>query len=104
MRKFALAAVLLTVCAVAQAAVESPIHRTFSVASGGTLTLDTDIGDIRINPGGNDLTVDVRRRAKTDEIMREFNVTFDQSGNDVTIRAKYDRRNSWFNWGNDISA
>lgn len=95
----------LLVTPIAHAAVDSPIHRTFNVSSGGTLTLDTDIGDVRVNTGGSGVTVDVKRHARSEEIMRDFDVTFEQSGNDVTIRAKYDRGTSrWFNWNNDIDA
>ena len=96
----------LFLASLAHGAVESPIHKTFNVASGGTLNLETDIGDVRVTTGsGNTVTVDVKRRARNDDIMRDFNVTFDQSGSDVTIRAKYDRgMNKWFNWNNEIDA
>src|ERR1700736_5946005 len=43
-------------------AVEPSIHRTFNVAPGGTLTIDADVGDIRVDPGGNGVTVDVTQR------------------------------------------
>ena len=96
---------LLLVAATAQAAVESPIRKTFSVAPGGTLFVETDIGDVRINSGGSGVTVDVKRRAKSEEAMQDFDVTFEQTGNDVTVRAKYQRPSSkWFNWSNEIDA
>ena len=96
---------LLFVAAAAQAAVESPIQRKFNVAPGGTLYLETDVGDVRINTGSGGVNVDIKRRARTDEIMQDFDVTFEQSGNDVTVRAKYDRPSSkWFNWSNDLDA
>ena len=93
----------LFVAAAAQAAVESPLHRTFNAAAGGTLTLETDIGDVRVDSGGSGVTVDVRRRARDDEKMREFTVTFDQAGNDVTVRGKYAHGTHWFNFGDDLS-
>lgn len=106
MNRFPMTAIVaaLSICAVADAAIDSPIHRTFNAGSGGTLTLETDVGDVRVNSGGSNVTVDVRRRARDEEIMRNFNVTFDQSGNDVTIRAKYDHASRWFSWGNELSA
>ena len=103
-RNRALLIASLLVAGAAHAATESPIHRTFNVAPGGTLTLDTDIGDVRVVPGGSGVTVDVKRRARNDDIMRDFDVTFAQSGNDVTVRGKYARVIRWFNWGDELSA
>lgn len=91
---------LLTVSA-AYAASENPIHRTFNVAPGGTLTLEADTGDIRINTGGTGVTVDFTQRVRSSSRM--LNVTFDQQQNDVTIRAKFDRESRWFNWS-DLDA
>lgn len=93
---------LLFLAGAAHGAVESPIHRTFNVAPGGTLILDTDVGDVRINTGGSGVTVDVKRRARNDETLRDFDVTFDQTGNDVTVRAKLPRERKWMNWSNDL--
>lgn len=70
------------------------IHRTFNVAPGGTLTLDTDAGDVRVEPGAAGVTVDVKR-------TRNLNVTFAQSGNDVTVSAKDEGPISWFHWNSD---
>src|SRR5712691_8323685 len=90
------------VAAAAQAASESTIHRTFNVAPGGTLTLETDVGEVHVTSAtSNTVTVEVKRQARGDA-GRDFNVTFDQTGNDVTIRGKYDRRDSWFNWSSDL--
>src|SRR5207244_619569 len=64
-----------------------------------------DVGEVRVVTGSGGVTVDVKRHARNDEIMRDFNVTFDQSGDNVTVRAKFDRAASrWFNWGNDLDA
>ena len=104
-RTRALFVALLFLSSAAVAAVDRPIHRTFNAAPGGTLYLDADVGSVRISAGGSGVTVDVKARARNDEIMRDFNVTFDQSGNDVTVHAKYDRGLSgWFNWGDGLSA
>jgi DUF4097 and DUF4098 domain-containing protein YvlB len=105
-RNRALLIASLFVASVAQASVDSPIHKTLNVAGGGTLTLDTDIGDVRITPANtNTVTVDIKRRAKSDDVMNNFIVTVDQSGNDVTIRGKYEKPASkWFNWSDEIDA
>jgi hypothetical protein len=105
--RLALILALVTVTA-AHAAVESPIHRTFAVAPGGTLTLDADLGDVQVSGGASGITVDVMRRARTgsrdraEELFRDLELTFDQQQNNVSIRAKYDRPSRWFNWSNDL--
>src|SRR5207253_7462027 len=87
----ALAVAFLFCSAAAFAAIDSPIHRTFNVAPGGTLTLDADVGDIRVTSGGNGVTVDVKRRARSEGSLRDFTVMFDQQGNNVSVNAKYNR-------------
>jgi hypothetical protein len=99
---------LLTISA-AHAAIDNNIHRTFNVGEGGTLSIDTDLGDIRVNPGGGGVTIDVNRRARTssqsraDELFRDFNVTLAQEGNNVRVHARYDKPMKWFNFfGDDL--
>ena len=62
---FTAAALGLLVGTAAQASIDNTIHKTFNVAEGGTLTIEADLGDISVNPGGSGVTVDVIRRAKT---------------------------------------
>jgi DUF4097 and DUF4098 domain-containing protein YvlB len=101
----ATAVVIASLSVAAWAAIESPIHKTFNVAPGGTLTLEADVGDVRVSSGGTGVTIDVKRRARSEEAMRDFVVTFDQQGNDVRVRAKSDRSSHWwFSWSNDIDA
>jgi len=100
----ATAVVIASLSVAAWAAIESPIHKTFNVAPGGTLTLEADVGDVRVSSGGTGVTIDVKRRARSEEAMRDFVVTFDQQGNDVRVRAKYDRPSRWFSWSNDVDA
>jgi hypothetical protein len=83
----------------AYAAAESPIHRTFNVAPGGTLTIDADVGDIQVTAGGAGVTIDVTQR--THVSSRLLNVTFDQQQNDVSVRAKFEGASRWFNWSDD---
>jgi hypothetical protein len=108
-RNAALAAVLgLVSISAAQAAIESPIHRNFNVRPGGTISIDADVGDIKINAGGSNVSVDVIRRAKVssraqaDEIFKDYDLTFAQEGNDVRIRARYNHPTSWFHWNTDL--
>jgi DUF4097 and DUF4098 domain-containing protein YvlB len=77
-------------------AVDAPIHRSFNVAPGGTLTIDADVGDIRVEPGSGGVTVDITQRARS--ANRHLDVTFDQQQNDVTVRARLEPTSRWFNW------
>lgn len=108
-RYAALAAVLgLVSISAAHAAIESPIHRNFNVHPGGTITIDADVGDIKVTSGAANVSVDVIRRAKTssrssaDQIFKDFDINFAQEGNDVRIRARYDHPTSWFHWNTDL--
>jgi Toastrack DUF4097 len=108
-RTAALAAVLgLVSVSAAHAAIESPIHRNFNVHAGGTITIDADVGDIKVTSGGSNVSVDVIRRAKTssrshaEELFKDFDITFAQEQNDVRIRARYNHPTSWFHWNMDL--
>lgn len=89
---------LLSVSAALMAA-EVPLHRTFNVSSGGTLTVDADVGDIQVSPGAGGVAVDVFRRGRDEQ---DLQVTFDQQGNDVYVRARNHRASRWFGWNNDL--
>ncbi len=92
----------------AQAAIDSPIHRNFNVRPGGTISIDADVGDIKVMAGAGNVSVDVVRSAKTssrsraDEIFRDLDVTFAQEGNNVRIRSRYNHPTSWFHWNTDL--
>jgi DUF4097 and DUF4098 domain-containing protein YvlB len=108
-RNAALAAVLgLTSISAAHAAIESPIHRNFNVRPGGTITIDADLGDIKVTSGAANVSIDVIRRARTssqskaNDLFKDLNLDFSQQGNDVSVRARYDQPSSWFHWNNDL--
>src|SRR5947209_8839267 len=108
-RYAALAAVLgLASISAAHAAIESPIHRTFNVHPGGTITIEADLGDIKVTSGGSNVSVDVIRRAKVssqsraDELFKDLALNFTPEGNNVHVSAKYDHPTSWFHWNNDL--
>ena len=99
---------LLAVSA-AQAAIDSNIRKSFNVAEGGTLIIDTDIGDIRVDPGAGGVAIEVVRRAKTSsqsraqDLFNELDLRFGQEGNNVRVTGKYDHSFRWFNlFGNDL--
>ena len=76
------------------------IRKGFNVGEGGTLTLDADVGDVKIVSGGTGVAVEITRTGAADEIHQN-DITFDQSGNDVTIRSKY-QHDHWFRWTRDL--
>jgi DUF4097 and DUF4098 domain-containing protein YvlB len=105
----ACALVLLAVSA-AQASIDSNIHKTFNVAEGGTLIVDTDLGDIRVDPRAGGVTIDVMRRARTssqskaNDLFHELELSFAQEGNNVRVTGKYDHPMRWFNFfGEELS-
>jgi len=77
------------------------IHKGFNVGPGGTLTLDADVGDVKIVSGGTGVAVEITRVGAADEIHQN-DITFDQSSNDVTIRSKYREHDHWFHWTRDL--
>ena len=80
------------------AATGAPVHRTFNVAPGGTLTLDADVGDIEVTSGsGNTVTVDVTQSARSNRYM---DITAEQQQNDVVVRGKFEDSSRWFRWSN----
>ena len=97
-----LQSVLFAGLAIADAAVENNIERSFPVVSGGRLTLDADRGSIEIHTADRDLVdVEIERKVKrggkwsVEEVLEDFAITFDHSDDGVTIRAKYDQKNLW---------
>ena len=86
------------------ASVEGDITKSFDVGSGGTLTVEADIGSIEVEThASNTVEVEIqfeRRRGsrdRFDEILADFNVYFDHKGKDVSIVAEYDK-GSWNFW------
>ena len=80
------------------AATGVPVHRTFNVAPGGTLTIDADVGDIEITSGpGTAVTVDVTQSARSNRYM---DITAEQQQNDVVVRGKFEDSGRWFRSSN----
>ena len=93
--------VLFAGLAIADAAVEDNIERSFQVAPGGRLTVDSDRGSIEIRTADRDqVDVKIERKVKrggkwsVEEVLEDFAITFDHSNDGVTIRAKYDQKNT----------
>jgi hypothetical protein len=77
------------------------IRKGFNVSQGGTLTLEADIGDVKVVSGGTGLAVEITREGPPEEV-RANDITFDQGGNDVSIRSKYSHNHGWFHWTHDL--
>ena len=93
-----LQSVLFAGLAIADAAVENNIEKSFQVTSGGRLTIDADRGSIEVRTADRDLVdIKIERRVKkngkwsVEEVLEDFAITFDQSDDGVTIRAKHAR-------------
>lgn len=104
-RHVLLAAVCVAWGCVAQAA-ERHLDRTFTVAPGGSLTVDVDGGTINVT-GGDTSQVVVHVVLKgSDSSLEETDLSAEQHGNDVVVRGDK-RSNSFFglfNWGNSSGA
>jgi len=88
---------LLGVSAVlARDPIERVVQKSFAVEPGGTLTVETQGGDITVRPGwGNEVIVvakqkiRAKRDAEADELLKDLQLEISQSGNDVAATAKY---------------
>src|SRR5882724_4418847 len=102
-------AVGLLAVSAAQASIDSNVRKNFTVAEGGTLIIDTDLGDIRVDPGAGGVSIEVVRRAKTssqskaNDLFKQFDLRFAQEGNNVRVTGKYDHTFRWSDlFGNEL--
>jgi hypothetical protein len=87
--------------------IDDRINKTYPVGSGGTLAIESDIGSIEVRGTDIDsveveILKDVRKTSekKAQEILKNFDIQFDHSGNDVTIVAKYKKKGLSGFWNN----
>jgi hypothetical protein len=88
--------VLVLVVAGTAVCAQKKFEKKFQVSPGGTLTLGTDAGSVKIiGTSSNEVSVvaDIRGR---DKDVENFEVSADQSGNNVDVRGKLRKGNSWF--------
>ena len=105
--RFLLAAGLLALAPfAAHAKIERVIEKTFTVQPGGSLHVDTQGGEVRVSPSSDNvvkITARERIRANSeseaDAILKHLTLTIEQSGNDVSASAKYERESIGFHWG-----
>src|SRR5215510_6195750 len=77
------------------ASIQGDIKKSFSVQPGGKLLMDVEPGSIEVKTTGDpQIVVEVFRKveradpSKAEEILRQHEVTFEQNGNELIIRAK----------------
>lgn len=85
-----------------QAATHDVIKRGFNVAEGGTLHLQAGVGDVKIVCGGTGVAIEIQRDAASESYLKRHNVTFSQSGNDVTVTGKYESAFHFFSFGENL--
>ena len=77
---------------------EDSIKKSFQVGSGGRLTVDSERGSIEVQAAdNNNVEVEVIRKG-SDKILKDFEIEFDQDGNDANIQARLKRDVKSF-WG-----
>lgn len=88
---------LLTSC-FAYSDIEDTINKSFTVSPGGTLSVESDIGSIEVRgTRGNKVDIEVVREirsgseSRAERLLKNFDVKFNQRGDDVDIIAKLDR-------------
>jgi hypothetical protein len=101
---FAIGALLLGVN-VAEAKITRVVEKTFAVQPGGNLKASTQGGDITIRTADvAQVQVQVKQvvrassESEADEILKKLTLTIEQTGNDVTAEAKFEKRGpgTWF--------
>jgi len=98
------AQVLAAACALALAAlpakatIDRVVEKSFSVQPGGALTVRTNGGSIRVESGDvSTVKVVAHERirassdAEADDVLKKLNLTIEQSGNDVSAVAEYEK-------------
>jgi hypothetical protein len=76
------------------------IEKSFKVKEGGLLTVDSEMGSIRVESGSSDMVevkvirnADSWSREEGEVFLKDFQVDFSQEGNDVAVRARF--KDSW---------
>jgi len=87
--------------------IKDKINKTFAVGSGGTLMIESDVGSIAVKGADIDsVEIEILREVKTnnekkaEDILKDYDVQFTHSGNDVSIEAKYKKRGIKGFWNN----
>ncbi len=99
-------AVMLPVAAGARDDFEDSIEKSFQVAEGGKLTVESDLGSIEVKAvSGNTVEVEIIRTVRAhsekevDRVLEDLHIDFNHIGNNVSIITKYERgKLGLFDW------
>ncbi len=87
------------------AAQKKYLEKEFDVNPGGLLTLDSDRGSVLVETNANNkvsvrvtLKADTRDKDRAKEIFEDFDIDFDQDGDNITIEADYKRGSNFRGW------
>src|SRR5687768_13879557 len=96
-------ALLLALPAFAKVGTENVLKHSFRVNSGGVAHVRTELGSIEVEThGGGTVEAEVYRRVPTDDkdevarVLENFEVGFDQKGNEVFVTARRQNRGWMF--------
>ncbi len=77
--------------------IKDTVKKAYDVRPGGTLRLDIDHGNIEVEVGDGDRVLieleriaDADDREKAEAILERHQYAFDQDGNEITVRSRYD--------------
>jgi DUF4097 and DUF4098 domain-containing protein YvlB len=89
--------ICLVACSFAAQAAEKRLDRTFSVAPGGRLTIDSDGTDLRVDgTAGSQVVVHILLTG-SERSLERMTLSADQTGNDVAVAAKHGS-GKWTDW------
>ena len=98
----------LLVYSTAIAKIERNVEKILDVKPGGLLTLDTDLGSIDIATHDKNtvdvkvnLIADTRSESKAEDIINNFRLEFDQTGDNVEVFGELLKRKSFNFWGSN---
>ncbi len=105
-RFWIVAALFAISAAVASAAIEREVEKSFAVSGAGTLHVEIQGGGIRVAVS-EEPVVKVTARQKiransdreADELLKDLELTFEQEGNDVRVVSRYERKRTFFRFG-----
>lgn len=81
---------LLALAASASATVNDTVKRTFNVAPGGTLKIDSDLGAMEVrSSAANTVDITIYREAGSKDVLDKLKLDFTQSGSNVSLRANF---------------
>jgi DUF4097 and DUF4098 domain-containing protein YvlB len=99
-RTILLACSLLFLAAIGSGA-ERRFEKKFSVSPGGTLTLKTDVGTVKVSgTSGNEVSVEATIRGRERQV-NEFEITAEQTGKGVSVEGRAHEKGGWLFHSND---